>query len=119
MERRPSCRALVLFANLCPVVLKFRSPWHDWADDVRGQPIDCGHHIAEEAPDELANLLAEFFTQPQTRTTAGNIGAQLAMPTVFKSVRNSPSDTVATCTYGALTRHVAQDHPAYIPRSGS
>jgi haloacetate dehalogenase len=64
--RRPSCRALVLFANLSPVVLKFRTPWHDWTDDVRGQPIDCGHHIAEEAPDELANLLAEFFTQPQS-----------------------------------------------------
>jgi hypothetical protein len=45
--RRPSCRALVLFANLSPVVLKFRTPRHDWADDVRSQPIDCGHHIAE------------------------------------------------------------------------
>jgi glutathione-independent formaldehyde dehydrogenase len=41
--------------------------WRDWADDVRGQRIDCGHHvdcghhIGEEAPAELASLLTEFF----------------------------------------------------------
>jgi haloacetate dehalogenase len=29
---------------------------------VRGQPIDCGHHIAEEAPAELARHLAGFFS---------------------------------------------------------
>jgi hypothetical protein len=31
------------------------------ADDVRGQSVDCGHHIAEEAPAELARHLAGFF----------------------------------------------------------
>jgi haloacetate dehalogenase len=36
--------------------------WRDWADDVRGQSIDCGHHIAEEAPAELAAHLTDFFT---------------------------------------------------------
>jgi haloacetate dehalogenase len=35
--------------------------WRDWADDVRGHPIDCGHHVAEEAPEELAALLGDFF----------------------------------------------------------
>ena len=35
--------------------------WRAWADDVRGSAIDCGHHVAEEAPDELASLLLEFF----------------------------------------------------------
>jgi haloacetate dehalogenase len=35
--------------------------WRDWAGDVRGQSVDCGHHIAEEAPAELAALLAAFF----------------------------------------------------------
>jgi haloacetate dehalogenase len=35
--------------------------WRDWADDVRGQSVDCGHHIAEEAPAELAALLTAFF----------------------------------------------------------
>ena len=39
--------------------------WHGWADDVRGHPIDCGHHVAEEAPDELAAVLADFAGAPQ------------------------------------------------------
>jgi pimeloyl-ACP methyl ester carboxylesterase len=39
--------------------------WHDWADDVRGQRIDCGHHMAEEAPYELAAQLAGFFAPGQ------------------------------------------------------
>ena len=24
--------------------------WRNWADNVRGEGIDCGHHPAEEAP---------------------------------------------------------------------
>lgn len=35
--------------------------WRAWADDVRGGAIDCGHHVAEEAPAELAALLSAFF----------------------------------------------------------
>jgi hypothetical protein len=29
-----------------------------------GRAIGCGHHIAEEAPDELAAELRDFFGQP-------------------------------------------------------
>ena len=36
--------------------------WRDWADDVRGATIDSGHHMAEEAPDQLAAVLGEFFS---------------------------------------------------------
>jgi haloacetate dehalogenase len=36
--------------------------WRDWADDVSGHGIDCGHHMAEEAPDELATSLGDFFS---------------------------------------------------------
>ena len=35
--------------------------WRLWAEDVVGTRIDCGHHIAEEAPDELAKTLVEFL----------------------------------------------------------
>jgi hypothetical protein len=28
---------------------------------VRGQSVECGHHMAEETPAELAALLAAFF----------------------------------------------------------
>ena len=34
--------------------------WREWADDVRGATIDSGHHMAEEAPDQLAAVLREF-----------------------------------------------------------
>ncbi|MDN4613958.1 alpha/beta hydrolase [Leifsonia sp. F6_8S_P_1B] len=35
--------------------------WRDWADDVRGHGIESGHHVAEEAPDALADALIGFF----------------------------------------------------------
>ena len=29
--------------------------WRGWADDLRGgRALDCGHHLSEEAPQELA-----------------------------------------------------------------
>jgi haloacetate dehalogenase len=35
--------------------------WRGWAANVSGGRIDCGHHMAEEAPKELAAALIEFF----------------------------------------------------------
>ncbi|MGB3643379.1 MAG: alpha/beta fold hydrolase [Mesorhizobium sp.] len=35
--------------------------WRGWASNVRGRSIDCGHHMAEEAPEELAAELGAFF----------------------------------------------------------
>ena len=35
--------------------------WRDWADDVRGRALDCGHYLAEEAPEETYRELAAFF----------------------------------------------------------
>ncbi len=35
--------------------------WRERASDVRGQAIDCGHFLAEEAPDDTRAALAEFF----------------------------------------------------------
>jgi haloacetate dehalogenase len=40
--------------------------WRDWADDVRGGPIDSGHFMAEEAPDETYTALREFFAAAST-----------------------------------------------------
>ena len=37
--------------------------WRDWADDVRGRAIDCGHYLAEEAPEEMAVELSAFFAR--------------------------------------------------------
>jgi haloacetate dehalogenase len=35
--------------------------WQQWADDVRGEALDCGHFIPEEAPDALCERLLAFF----------------------------------------------------------
>ena len=35
--------------------------WRSWADDVRGEPLDCGHFIPEELPDALTDRLLAFF----------------------------------------------------------
>jgi haloacetate dehalogenase len=35
--------------------------WRGWGDDVRGRAIDCGHFLAEEAPEATLSELLEFF----------------------------------------------------------
>ncbi|MHB2264807.1 alpha/beta fold hydrolase [Aliihoeflea sp. PC F10.4] len=35
--------------------------WRGWASNVSGRSIDCGHHMAEEVPEELTAELAAFF----------------------------------------------------------
>ena len=35
--------------------------WRAWAPDVRGAVIDSGHHMAEDAPEQLASTLRGFF----------------------------------------------------------
>jgi haloacetate dehalogenase len=37
--------------------------WREWADDVRGQPLDAGHFFPEELPDQTTALLRDFFTE--------------------------------------------------------
>ena len=37
--------------------------WREWAADVQGTAIDCGHFLCEEAPDATAKALIEFFTR--------------------------------------------------------
>ena len=36
--------------------------WREWADDVRGHGLPCGHFLPEEAPDETYAALRSFFT---------------------------------------------------------
>lgn len=35
--------------------------WRDWADDVTGRALDCGHYLPEEKPDEVAEAFEAFF----------------------------------------------------------
>ncbi|HTS96819.1 MAG TPA: alpha/beta hydrolase [Streptosporangiaceae bacterium] len=64
--RRVTCPLLFVWAARDDLEDLYGDPlaiWRDWADDVRGWPIDCGHHIAEESPDELAASLTAFFAE--------------------------------------------------------
>jgi haloacetate dehalogenase len=38
--------------------------WRQWADNVTGISIDSGHHMAEEAPHDLADHLIRFVETP-------------------------------------------------------
>ena len=63
--RRIGCPVLVVWATGDDMVDRYGDPvsvWRDWADDVRAAAIDSGHHMAEEAPVELAAALAGFLS---------------------------------------------------------
>jgi haloacetate dehalogenase len=58
-----ACPVLVLWGRRY-LTSKTASPiaaWRNWAADVREVALDCGHFIAEEAPEDCATALAEFF----------------------------------------------------------
>lgn len=42
--------------------------WSDWAKDLRGHRIEAGHHMAEDAHDELAGALLDFLRRRICRT---------------------------------------------------
>jgi haloacetate dehalogenase len=37
--------------------------WREWADDVRGQAIECGHFLPEENPADTLAALRDFFLE--------------------------------------------------------
>jgi haloacetate dehalogenase len=60
-RRRMECPTLVLWSATGPVGLWYDpiEIWKVWAPDVRGGPVQAGHFLPEEAPDEtLRHLLA-------------------------------------------------------------
>jgi len=62
--RRVECPALVLWAlrdDLEELYGDVLSVWRPWARDLRGHGLDCGHHMAEEAPELLADELRRFL----------------------------------------------------------
>ena len=64
--RRVSCPLLVLWAEQDDMEALYGDIlpiWRRWADDVRGHGLPCGHHMAEEAPDRLADDLLRFLAQ--------------------------------------------------------
>ena len=62
--RRIMCPTLVLWEQEGAVGRWYGDPldiWRGWADDVTGGPVDAGHFLAEEAPDETLAWLLPFL----------------------------------------------------------
>ena len=45
--------------------------WRRVADDVRGEPLPCGHYIPEEAPEALLAQALPFLTEEESRPGTG------------------------------------------------
>jgi haloacetate dehalogenase len=69
--RRIACPTLVLWALRDGLQELYGDPtrfWSPWADRLETGALDCGHHMAEELPEELAERIASFVAES---TTAG------------------------------------------------
>jgi haloacetate dehalogenase len=64
--RRVACPTLVVWALQDDLEDLYGDPlavWTPWAADLRGATIDSGHHMAEEAPEELAAQLRALVSR--------------------------------------------------------
>jgi haloacetate dehalogenase len=60
--RRITCPVLVLWGDPGGRRPSLVDVWRRWADDVTGRALPCGHFLAEEAPAETLDALAQFLT---------------------------------------------------------
>ncbi|MGT2477745.1 alpha/beta fold hydrolase [Paraburkholderia terrae] len=64
-RRRVQCPTLCLWStkdDLEDLYGDVLAVWQPWTILLEGGPIESGHHMAEEAPHELANQLSHFFS---------------------------------------------------------
>ncbi len=64
--RRLQCPTMVLWSlrdDLERLYGDVLEVWRPWTTTLTGHGIDCGHHMAEEAPATLADALLDFFRQ--------------------------------------------------------
>jgi haloacetate dehalogenase len=59
-RRKIACPTLALYGRGL-ARLGALEVWRQWCDDVRGQEIDCGHFLPEEAPDPTYDAVRDFF----------------------------------------------------------
>jgi haloacetate dehalogenase len=65
-QKRITCPLLVLWSLQEELykALDVLAIWREWANEVSGRGLDCGHHLPEEAPDETYAALYDFFESP-------------------------------------------------------
>lgn len=70
--RRVNCPTLVLWStddDMHELYGDVLAVWRPWTTDLRGGPVESGHHMAEDAPEQLAAELTSFLASrdPQPR----------------------------------------------------
>jgi len=63
--RRVACPVLVLWSlqdDLEQLYGDILAVWRSWAHQPQGRGLNCGHHMAEEAPEELAREIMKFLS---------------------------------------------------------
>lgn len=61
-----SCPLLVLWGSRGALPVFYGDPlavWRPWAKDLRGEGIEAGHFLPEDAPDEVARALSAFLLE--------------------------------------------------------
>jgi haloacetate dehalogenase len=66
--KRITCPVLALWGRQGNLEQWYDVPgiWREWADDVRGRALECGHYLPEEAPEETCSELRAFFGAGQS-----------------------------------------------------
>ncbi len=62
--RQLQCPTLVVWSTHDDMEQLYGNPldvWRPWAPDLRGRPVESGHHIAEENPDDLVAALVDHL----------------------------------------------------------
>jgi haloacetate dehalogenase len=69
-DRKVECPLLVLWgarSHTGVVHGDVLAVWRDYAADVTGGPIDCGHYVMEQAPDQTLAWFLRFFAEKPAR----------------------------------------------------
>jgi haloacetate dehalogenase len=63
--RKVQCPLLTLWGGrgVMEKIYDVETIWREYANDVRGRPLDTGHFLAEERPDETAHELRSFLKE--------------------------------------------------------
>ena len=63
--RKVKCPLLALWGGrgVMEPIYNVEAVWREYANDVRGKPLDAGHFLAEERPAETAQELANFLEE--------------------------------------------------------